>query len=141
MIVTAAWSRWTAELEGRGIAVLPQSHLVPVDLWLRTSAGEVLNLTGRGTTVRLRSYAETDLTGLLLRAECDCRSHREAGATPRLVLRPGTSALAEASYDGAARHGWTGVHAARLGVPELRPLLDLLLTELLAPGPVVRAAV
>ncbi len=137
MHLTPAWSRWTTDLASRGLTVLPQSHLVPVDVWLHAGGGELLHLTGRGTTLRLSRHADTDLTGLLLRAECDCRSHREAGATPRVALRPGAVPLASVTYDGAALHGWTGVHAARLSPAELAPLLDELLDSLALP---VRAA-
>ena len=130
MHTSPAWSRWTADLASRGLTVLPQSHLVPVDVWLRGPDAELLHLTGRGTTLRLQRFAESDLTGLLLRAECDCKSHREAGATARVALRPDAVPLASVSYDGAARHGWTGVHAARLRPAELAPLLDVLLADL-----------
>ncbi|GAA1912988.1 hypothetical protein [Nocardioides marmoribigeumensis] len=118
-------------LAPRGWSVLPQSHLVPVDVWLR-SGPVLLHLSGRGTTVRLRRYAESDLAVALLRAECDCQSHREAGAAARVVLRPGAAPSASVAYDGAARHGWTGVEAARLRADELRPVLAELLADLLA---------
>jgi hypothetical protein len=132
MHTSPAWSRWTADLASRGLTVLPQSHLVPVDMWLLGPAGELLHLTGRGTTLRLRRYVESDLTGLLLRAECDCKSHREAGATARVALRPDAVPLASVAFDGAALRGWTGVHAAALRPAELAPLLDVLLDVLLA---------
>lgn len=132
MHISPAWSRWTADLASRGLTVLPQSHLVPVDVWLLGPNGELLHLTGRGTTLRLRRYVESDLTGLLLRAECDCKSHREAGATARVALRPDAVPLASVAYDGAALRGWTGVHAAALRPVELAPLLDVLLDVLLA---------
>jgi hypothetical protein len=113
-------------LAPRGWSVLPQSHLVPIDVWLR-SGPVLLHLSGRGTTVRLRRYAESDLAVALLRAECDCQSHREAGAAARVVLQPGAVPSASVAYDGAARHGWTGVEAARLRADELRPVLAELL--------------
>ena len=120
-------------LAPRGLRVLPQSHLVPVDVWL-AGPGSLLHLTGRSTRVRLRTYSASDLTTLEVRSECDCRSHRDAGAAERVVLRPGALPTAEAVYDGAAHHGWTGVEAARLGVLELVPVLDVLLADLLGPG-------
>ncbi len=123
-------SAWSTDLAARGLHVLPQSHLVPVDVWLREPCGSLLHLTGRGTTVRLRTYDASDLATVLLRAECDCREHREAGAAHRVSLRPGAQSLAEASYDGAVRHGWTGVEAALLGSAELGPVLDELLAAL-----------
>lgn len=125
---------WSPRLAARGLVVLPQSHLVPVDVWLRRTAdGTLLHLTGRGTTLRLRTYADSDLTVMLLRSECDCQSHREAGATHRVVLRPGAAPATEVAYDGAALHGWTGVEAARLGVAALAPVLDRLLATTAAP--------
>lgn len=122
-------------LATRGLRVLPQSHLVPVDVWLASESGLRLHLTGRGPRVRLSAYATSDLTVLAVRSECDCRSHRDAGAAERVVLRPGAVPTVEALYDGAARHGWSGVEAGRLRVPELVPVLAVLLDELL--GPVV----
>ena len=121
---------WSTHLAARGLRVLPQSHLVPVDVWLRDAAGTLLHLTGRGTTVRLRTYDESDLTVVLLRAECDCRSHREAGVAHRVALRPGAVPSVEVAYDGAARHGWTGVEAALLRPTGLGPILDELLRAL-----------
>src|SRR4051794_29268632 len=96
-----------ATLAPHGYAVLPQSHLVPVDVWLRSSAS-LLHLTGRGRPVRRRPSAEPALTVVLLRAGCACGSHREAGAAAGVVLGPGAVPAVEAVYDGAARHGWTG---------------------------------
>ena len=86
-----------ALLAPRGLTVLPQSHLVPVDVWLRDASGALLHLTGRGTTLRLRAYDATDLTAVLLRSECDCRAHREAGAAHRVALRPGATPVSEAA--------------------------------------------
>jgi hypothetical protein len=125
-----ALSSWSTHLAARGLTVLPQSHLVPIDVWLRDAAGSLLHLTGRGTTVRLRTYAESDLTVVLLRAECDCRSHREAGAAHRVTLRPGAVPTTEAAYDGAARHGWTGVEAALVAPDALAAILTTLLSEI-----------
>ena len=122
-----------ASLAPRGWTVLPQSHLVPVDVWL-ARGDSLLHLSGRGTTLRLRAYAQSDLTVALLRAECDCQSHREAGATARVVLRPGAVPSVHAVYDGALRHGWTGIEAARLRVPELLPVMDELLSLVLPTG-------
>jgi hypothetical protein len=96
-------------------------------VWLRDPNGTLLHLTGRGTTVRLRTYDDSDLTVALLRSECDCRSHREAGAAHRVVLRPGAVPSVEVAYDGAARHGWTGVEAALLKPAGLAPVLEELL--------------
>jgi hypothetical protein len=116
-----------ASLAPLGFSVLPQSHLVPVDVWLREASGSVLHLSGRGTTLRLRSYDASDLTAVLLRSECDCRAHREAGAAHRVALSPGARPVSEAAYDGAARHGWTGVEAAVLRGEALAAVLRELL--------------
>ncbi len=121
-------------LAPRGLTVLPHSHLVPVDLWLRSGSGLLLHLSGRGTTLRLRAYSDSDLTAVLLRAECDCQSHREAGAAHRVALRPGAVPSASLVYDGAARHGWTGVEAALLRPVALRPILDELVPLVLDPA-------
>ena len=131
-----------ALLAPRGLSVLPQSHLVPVDVWLRDASGALLHLTGRGTTLRLRAYDATDLTAVLLRSECDCRAHREAGAAHRVALRPGATPVSEAAYDGATRHGWTGIEAAMLRGEALAAVLrDLLgaLGALGAPAPAAHA--
>jgi hypothetical protein len=122
-----------ASLAPHGLTVLPQSHLVPVDVWLRDGAGALLHLRGRGTTLRLRAYDASDLTAVLLRSECDCRAHREAGAAHRVALRPGARPVSEAAYDGAARHGWSGVEAAMLRGEALADVLQELLAVMVEP--------
>ena len=121
---------WTERLRTAGLVVLPQSHAVPVDLWARDATGRVLHLRARGTRLVLRSYDPTDLTTVLLRAECDCAEHRTAGAAGRVVLTPGARPTAEAVYDGAAEAGWTGVAAGRLTAAEAAPLFEALLRRL-----------
>jgi hypothetical protein len=118
--------RWHDVVTRRGLRVLPHSTVVPIDVWLADPRvpSRVVRLLARGTTVRLLSYDSSDLSALLLRSECDCEEHRLAGAAGRLVLRPGAEPLDEASYDGAARHGWTGVAAARLRLDEVAPILE-----------------
>ena len=124
------FAQWSDRLRADGFVVLPQSHAVPVDLWLRRPDGHVLHLRGRGTRLVLRLYEPSDLTTVLLRAECDCEAHRTAGAAGRPVLAPGATPLAETEYDGAAEAGWTGVAAGLLGVPEAAGLLVLLMSRL-----------
>ena len=121
---------WSEQLRSRGLLVLPQSHPVPVDLWVRDAAGAVLHLRARGTRVVLRRYDASALATVLLRAECDCAEHRTAGAAGRVVLTPGAQPLAEAVHDGAREAGWTGVDAGRLRVPEAAELFDVLLPRL-----------
>jgi hypothetical protein len=135
--VPTSFGAWTADLLARGFAVLPASHVVPVELWVRERTGEVLLLRARGTSVVLRRYAASDLTGLILRAECDCEEHRLAGAGQRTVLVPGARALAEVSFDGRAELGWSGVEAGLLDVPAAAMLFDELYGRLpeAAPGP------
>lgn len=130
MTRTTAFAAWTQALAARGFVVLPASHAVPVELWLREPAGTVLHLRARGTTLALRRHAAADLTGLLLRAECDCAEHRTAGARARSVLRPGAVPLAEAVLDGADAFGWRGVEAGLLDVAGAAPLFDALLERL-----------
>jgi hypothetical protein len=121
---------WTERLRADGFVVMPQSHAVPVDLWVRDPAGRVLHLRARGTRVALRAYESSDLTTVLLRAECDCAEHRTAGAAGRAVLAPGTEPVAEVEYDGASEAGWTGVAAGLLRVPEAAELFVLLSARL-----------
>ena len=124
------FAEWTDRLRADGFVVLPQSHAVPVDLWLRQPDGQVLHLRARGTRLVLRAYQGSDFTTVLLRAECDCEAHRTAGAAGRLVLTPGAQPVAEAQYDGAVEAGWTGVAAGLLGPVEASGLLVLLLARL-----------
>ncbi len=120
---------WTAALSARGFTVLPSSHAVPIELWLRTERNEVLHLRARGTKVTLRRYTAAALAGLILRAECDCEEHRLAGAATRTTLVPGSVPLTEAVYDGAAELGWVGYQAGLLDVPSASVLFDRLLLE------------
>jgi hypothetical protein len=124
------FGEWTDRLRADGFTVLPQSHAVPVDLWVREPGGRVLHLRARGTRVLLRAYEGSAFTTVLLRAECDCAAHRAAGAAGRLVLAPGAQPLAEAEYDGAAEAGWSGVAAGLLRVEEAAGLFVLLLARL-----------
>jgi hypothetical protein len=124
------FAAWTDRLRADGFAVLPQSHVVPVDLWLRERSGRVLHLRARGTRVVLRAYDASDLTTVLLRSECDCTEHRTAGAAGRSVLNPGAVPVAEVDYDGAAEAGWTGVEAGLLRVDVASGILVLLLARL-----------
>lgn len=130
MDTNLTFATWTAALTARGFTVLPSSHAVPVELWLRTPRNEVLHLRARGTTVTLRRYSAAALAGLILRSECDCEEHRTAGAATRVALLPGTVALAEAVYDGAVEAGWAGHQAGLLGVPAAAELFERLLDEL-----------
>lgn len=128
--VPLTFADWTDRLRAEGFVVLPQSHAVPVDLWLRAPGGRVLHLRARGTRLVLRAYESSDFTTVLLRAECDCEAHRTPGASGRLVLTPGAQPLAEAAYDGAVEAGWTGVAAGLLGPADAAGLLVLLLARL-----------
>ena len=129
------FAAWVAALSGRGHAVLAASHAVPVQLWLRPPDGSVLHFLARGTRVTLRRYAGSDLTSLVLRAECDCEEHRTAGAGSRTVLTPGAVPAAEVVFDGAAELGWSGIEAGRLDVPTAAAMFDEMLAQL-APVPV-----
>jgi hypothetical protein len=122
------FAAWTAALAERGLTVLPSSHAVPIELWARDDEG-VLHFQAQGTRVRLRRYEASDLTGLILRSECDCEEHRSAGAARRVVLRPGATPLAEAQVDGSAEFGWTGFEAGLLDVPTAAVLFDRLQAE------------
>ena len=127
---------WTRGLVARGYAVLPTSHAVPVSLWLHEDGGtgeRVLHFAARGTKLRLVAYRPSDLTTLILRAECDCEEHRLAGATGRVVLNPGAEALEVHELDGAAVFGWTGHEAALLPLEQTAGLLETLLARL-SPG-------
>jgi hypothetical protein len=123
------FAAWTSALTARGFTVLASSHAVPIELCLRTSRNEVLHLRARGTSVTLRRYPATALAGLILRSECDCEEHRNAGAATRTTLMPGAVALAEAVYDGADELGWVGYQAGLLDVASAAVLLDRLLPE------------
>jgi hypothetical protein len=143
---TASSSLWHDVLRARHLRVLPPGRFVPVDVWLEDprSPGLVLHLLARGTAVRLTAYERTDLTTLLLRAECDCEEHRLAGAVGRLVLRPGARPVSRAGHDGTTRSGWTGVEAGLLRRDEVAPLLaelhDAIRAELPTRSEVPRAS-
>lgn len=136
METTLSFATWTAALSARGFTVLPSSHAVPIELWLRTpvrgGGNDVLHLRARGTSVTLRRYSAAVLAGLILRSECDCEEHRLAGAATRFALTPGAVPLAEAVYDGAAELGWSSHEAGLLGVPAAAVLLDELLPQVMA---------
>ena len=132
MTISLKPASWAAVLSAHGLRVLPQSQLVPIDAWLvdPRSPSRLLRLVARGTRVRLTAYDRSDLTTLLLRAECDCEEHRQAGAAGRPALRPGAVPVAESVYDGAQRDGWSGVEAGLLRPDDVAPLLDHLVTAL-----------
>jgi hypothetical protein len=123
---------WADLLASQGLRVLPQSHFVPIDAWLvdPRSPSRLLRLVARGTRVRLMVHETSDLTTMLVRAECDCEEHRQAGAAGRPTLRPGAHPLVELTYDGAQRAGWSGVAAGRLRPDQAAPVLDELLRAL-----------
>jgi hypothetical protein len=123
------FTAWSASLTARGFTVLPSSHAVPIELWLRTPHNEVLHLRARGTSVTLRRYAAASLAGLILRSECDCEEHRTAGATTRTTLMPGAVPLAEVVFDGRSELRWTGYEAGLLDIDTAAALFDRLLPE------------
>lgn len=124
----AAWGR---ALLPRGLQVLPHSHAVPVDVWMRDHRHDLLlHLRARGTRVTLRAYAGQDLATAILRAECDCAAHRAAGAAHRAVLVPGARPLAEAVYAGESEAGWTGIEAGLLRLDGAAALFELLLSRI-----------
>lgn len=135
------FASWTAALSARGLRVLPSSHVVPVEIWARDQQGSVLHFRARGTSVTLRRYEASDLTGLILRSECDCEEHRVAGAGQRTVLRPGAVPSVEQRVDGATEFGWSSFEAGLIDVPTAAALFDRLLGDLTArskgPGTVV----
>lgn len=120
---------WTRRLVARGYALLPASHAVPVSLWLR-DGDRVLHYAARGTRLRLLAFSPSDLTTLILRAECDCAEHRQAGGTGRVVLNPGAAPLESHELDGAVVFGWTGHEAASLSLAESAGILESLLARL-----------
>src|SRR4051812_45856540 len=133
---------WTRALSARGYGVLPASHAVPVSLWLSDGSpgpadspgdgpeGRVLHYSARGTRLRLAAYRPSDLTTLILRAECDCAEHRQAGATGRVALNPGAEPLEVHELDGARVFGWGGHEAALLPLHESAGILESLLPRL-----------
>ena len=134
------FTSWTRALGARGYGVLPSSHAVPVSLWLADGdlrRGRVLHFSARGARLRLVAYRPSDLTTLILRAECDCEEHRLAGATGRIVLNPGAVPLEVHEFDGAATFGWVGHEAALLPLQETAGILETLLARL----PVTRPGV
>jgi hypothetical protein len=119
---------WTRALSARGYAVLPQSHAVPVSLWLRDE-DRVLHFAARGTRLRLSSYRQTDLTTLILRSACDCEEHRQAGAAGRIVLNPGAVPLDVHELDGSSVFGWRGHEATLLSLQETAGIFESLLAR------------
>lgn len=136
-----SFTTWLASLSERGFTPLPSSHAVPVELWARGADGHVLHFRARGTSVALREYDASALTGLILRSECDCEAHRTAGAGRRTVLAPGAEPVREARVDGAAEFGWAGIEAGRLDVPAAAALFERLLAELVGTRSMRAAAV
>jgi hypothetical protein len=124
--MSLTFATWVADLSARGHSVLAASHAVPVQLWLREPGdrGTVLHYLARGRRVTLRRYAATDLTTLVLRAECDCEEHRTAGAGSRTVLTPGATPIAAVVLDGAKEFGWTGAEAGLLDIPTAAALFE-----------------
>jgi hypothetical protein len=129
MIAPLTFGTWTAALSARGWTVLSPSHAVPVQLWLR-SGDTVLHLLARGTRVVLRRYDASDLTGVILRSECDCSEHRTAGATSRTVLAPGTAPRGEVVLDGRTAFGWTAHEAGLLDVPAVAGIFESLVARM-----------
>lgn len=125
---------WISGLTARGFTVLPSSHAVPVQLWLRDDSGRVLHFLARGTRLSLREYLASDLTGMILRSECDCAEHRTAGAGRRTVLVPGATPVAEATFDGERVLGWSSIEAGLLDVPSAALWFDRLFGELMSGG-------
>ena len=119
---------WSHALSARGYGVLAASHVVPVSLWL-LDGDHVLHFSARGTRLRLTAHDRRDLTTLLLRAECDCEEHRQAGAVGRTVLRPGAPVVEEHVLDGAEVFGWTGHEAALLPLEQAAGILESLLAR------------
>jgi hypothetical protein len=119
---------WAQSLTARGYAVLPGSHVVPVSMWL-LDGEHVLHFSARGTRLRLAVHDRHDLTTLLLRSECDCEEHRQAGAAGRTVLRPGAEPVEEHVLDGAEVFGWTGHEAALLPLEQAAGVLESLLAR------------
>ena len=132
---------WKAALADLHLRELPQSSYVPVDAWLvdLLVPGRLLRLQARGTKVRLSAYDAADLTTMLVRAECDCEQHRQAGAAGRPALRPGAVPTAEAVYDGAVEAGWRGVEAGLLRADDVATHL-VALHHVLAQDVVLEAA-
>ncbi len=119
---------WSRALHARGLRVLPQSTAVPVEVWLRderTGQDDLLHLRARGTTVALTRYDAQDLAAVILRSECDCESHRTAGAAIRPTLVPGARPVARAVYDGRREAGWTGVEAGLLRLSGVATFFEL----------------
>ena len=124
--------RWHDVVTRRGLRVIPNSSVVPIDVWLTDPRvpSRVTRLLARGTTVRLLGYDSSDLSALLLRSECDCEEHRTAGAGSRTVLNPGAAAAAEVVFDGARELGWRGYEAGLLDIAGAGAMFDSMLEEL-----------
>jgi hypothetical protein len=141
MMNSSPASSWDDVLTTHHLTALPQTSFVPVDAWLvdQRAPTRLLHLVARGTRVRLSVHDRSDLTTMLVRAECDCEEHRLAGAAGRLTLRPGAAPLAETVFDGAARAGWTGIAAGRLRPDEVAPVLAELLAAVARDSPLSAA--
>ena len=129
-----SFTSWTRALSSRGYRILTASHAVPVSLWL-LDADRVLHFAARGTRLTLTAYDRSDLATLLLRAECDCEQHRQAGAAGRQVLVPGAEPGEVHVLDGRQVFGWTGHEAATLSLAETAGILESLLARLTAVAP------
>ncbi|ADB32555.1 hypothetical protein Kfla_3497 [Kribbella flavida DSM 17836] len=124
-------------LASRGLRLLPGSHAVPVELLIQLPDATIARFTARGTTLRLRQYAATALTSVVIAAECGCGDHHPQTGPNRVTLSAYAEPLAERLIDGELIFGWTRHEAGLLRLADTAPYLFDLLAAL--PQPVARA--
>jgi hypothetical protein len=135
-------SDWTAELAVRGIAVLPPTTAVPVELYASLPDGRGLRFRCRGTRVTLQLFdamavqlavpvREATPTELPLMTEVRLPLAGARVMERQLVRVVLTDAPVDSAVlDGAERFGWSGYEAGLLRVPQAKPLFEELLARL-----------
>ncbi|TWD84150.1 hypothetical protein FB561_5325 [Kribbella amoyensis] len=115
-------------LASRGLRLLPGSHAVPVELLVQLPDATIARFTARGTTLRLRRYAATALTSIVIAPECGCGDHHPHLGPNRVTLSAYASPLTEDVIDGELLFGWTGHEAGLLPLVDAAPHFFTLLS-------------
>ncbi|MFC0625512.1 hypothetical protein [Kribbella deserti] len=119
-------------LAARGLQLLPGSAAVPVELLVRLPDRTVAHFTARGTTLRLRLFAEHALAHVVIAPECGCADHHPQIGPDRLVVGAHAIPLAEREINGKLAFGW---HHHEAGLLRLADAIPHFFTLLAAPQP------
>lgn len=122
-------------LASRGLELLPGSAAVPVELLVRLPDRTIAHFTARGTTLRLRVFAEHALANVVIAPECGCADHHPQVGPTRLVVGAHAVPLAERVIDGELTFGWQHHEAGLLRLPDAATHFFTLLETLTTPTP------